>query len=248
MTAPGPLIFPGSRALAGWWQQLLPVRPRLLWVGHLLLHGVEALAWISRPRVLDPFNHFVLQALTLSDHTLPAVDQHVHLGLPVLGRVLERLRRGLVQTTSGIGWLPTTLGRHALERGVYPVLAPERRRFVFVQSSHPVPPQFLQLPDTVCVPHPAPEDWTFDPALLHEAVRRPMEWKQRRGFPLDVEAIIDPPDAEPASRGQEPLSVQAIPSTVEESAVGSADLPPPTPLRQSRRRGSEWSSIGRSSS
>src|SRR5262245_38032879 len=119
MTAAGPLVFPGSRVLAGWWQQLVPLRPQALWVGHLLLHHVEALAWVSRSRPLDDFARLVLRALGLArERTPPALESYLHLGPQALRQVLQRLQKeGLAQSTADGDWQPTALGRHGLEHG-----------------------------------------------------------------------------------------------------------------------------------
>src|SRR5260370_8398251 len=92
MTAVSPLVFPGSRTLAGWWKQFAPLQPRALWVGHLLLHRVEALAVLQLPSALDPVAHFVLQALAVADGgSLQALDQRLHLGLPLLRQLVRQL-------------------------------------------------------------------------------------------------------------------------------------------------------------
>src|SRR5262249_54488324 len=98
MTASAPLVFPGSRTLAGWWRQLTPWQPRTWWVGHILLHRIEALVELAPLTSLDPLHRLVLQALTLNG-SLPAerLDERLHLGRQLLGRLLCALQAdGLV--------------------------------------------------------------------------------------------------------------------------------------------------------
>src|SRR5580704_12091543 len=148
MTASAPLAFPGSRTLASWWRQFTALRPRGLWIGHLLLHRVEALVGLTRPCRPDPFHLLILKALTLTPGEPPErLDATLFLGRQVLGRVLAALHaEGLAQTDATGGWTATTLGRQAVEQGEYPRTLHERRAFSFVESTRPGrPPHFLNL-------------------------------------------------------------------------------------------------------
>src|SRR3954452_6774163 len=122
MTAPAPLAFPGSRSLAGWWRQLAPVQPRGLWIGHLFLHRIEALVSLVRPCRADPFQQLILKALALTaGETAAQLEQRLHLGRPILGRVLTGLQKeGLVRSSPDSPWRLTPAGRQALEHGEYP--------------------------------------------------------------------------------------------------------------------------------
>lgn len=235
MTAAGPLVFPGSRVLAGWWQQLAPGNPQALWVGHLLLHRIEAMVWTNRPRPLDRFAQLVLQSLTLSqERTVFALEQLLRLHPPILRQVLHRLQKeGLAQHSSSNEWQLTTLGRHALERSEYPSISHERRRFAFVQSTDlGRDPAFLNLNDTGCVPWPAPEDWSFDAALLQVCVGRPVEWKRRWGFPLEVEGILPQTSTDSANSHSEARSVAEEKSPTREQPEVAVPLPFPTPIAE----------------
>src|SRR5437773_1238084 len=109
MTAASPLAFPGARQLAGWWRLLAQRQPQAVWVGHLLLHHVEALVRVVHPRTLDRFHALVLQALTHSpDRTAPGVDRALHLGPQVLHRLLHGLAaEDLAAVGPGGEWAPT---------------------------------------------------------------------------------------------------------------------------------------------
>jgi hypothetical protein len=220
MTAAGPLVFPGSRVLAGWWQQLASFQPQAFWVAYLLVHQVEALVWKQQSQPLDRFRQLVLRALSLGEAPLPAVEERLHLSPQLLGRVLHQLEReGLACQQPSHAWRLSPLGRLAVERGEFPALRHERRRFAFLdcRRHEPIFLNLAHLPSTPCAP---PEDWAFDPAVLHNCVRQSSEWKERTGFPPDVEGVAVPPGSVAAASN--------LPAGGEEAVDGN--LPPPTPL------------------
>jgi hypothetical protein len=192
MTAAGPLAFPGSRVLAGWWPQLAPLRPRKLWAGHFLLHRVEALVEVSRPVGLDPFHRLVLQALDLVPQpTVPALDAQLHLGPQFLSRVLHGLRAdGLAEQGGAGAWQATALARQALHQGSYEQVHQERQVFHFLNAPRRAAPPFLDVRRPAAAPCAAPEGWAFDPAQLDACVRQPLEWKRQRGFPEEVRQVL----------------------------------------------------------
>lgn len=192
MTTVSPPAYPSSRILAGWWRQLSSWQPQAVWVGHLLLHQVEAQVRLTRPCYPDPSDLLLLQALTVTpEANLAALDQRLGLGRQMLMRWLRRLQtEELAARADGDCWVPTQLGRQALEHGAYPQAVRERRFFHFVEGESPgQPPRFLNLMGEGCVPWSAPEGWQFDGALLQACITQSPEWKRRHGFPLDVEAI-----------------------------------------------------------
>jgi hypothetical protein len=200
MTVAAPLLFPGSRTLSGWWRQLDPWRPRALWVGHLLLHRVEALVELSRPRRTDPILQLVLRALRLDDtadaRTVPErleeVERLLHLERPLLAQVVRRLEaEGLIQTRAG-RWL-TPLGDQAAEQGEYPQMARERRVFYFLDGTRTGRrPHFLPLKRPGHAAGPPPDGWNFDVADLDACLRQGAEWKRRHGFPEEVQELVPP--------------------------------------------------------
>jgi len=194
MTAGTSLAFPGSRVLAGWWKQLAHLKPRAVWLGHLLLHRVEALVAVQKPSRLDPLHSFILKALNLAPHgTVGELDSRLHLGQPLVRQFLRKLELDrLVQSDGRGNWSLTPLGRQSLEQGTYLQAGHERRAFYFVESEQPNRvPQFLNLKN-----HPAAMPWTpgpnleFDVRLLEAGLRQSLEWKQGRGFPLEVQEIL----------------------------------------------------------
>jgi hypothetical protein len=203
MTAAASLAFPGTRKLAGWWRQLAPYRPQALWVGYLLLHHVEALVRLSHARRLDSFTHFLLKALALngpappaasSAETLQRLDAHLHLGRQVLAQALRGLAaEGLAEAGPAGYWTLTTLGRQALERQEYPQVRHERRTFHFIDyrgETGRSSPHFLNLHNSTGIPWPAAEGVEFDVGTLQACLSQSPEWKQKHGFPLEVQEIL----------------------------------------------------------
>ncbi len=136
MTAAAALAFPGGRTLAGWWRQLAPWQPRNLWVGHLLLHRVEALVRLTRQMPLASLDHSLLQAMrVVRVPTAQALDECLRLGRQVLGQLLGQLgKSGLAEHNSAGHWTPTVLGGAALTTGHYAATSHERRAFYFRES------------------------------------------------------------------------------------------------------------------
>src|SRR5262249_16686382 len=147
MTAVSPLVFPGSRTLAGWWKHLAPLQPRAIWVGHLLLHRVEALAALQLVCRVDPLCLIILRVLALTGRgSLQDLDHRLHLGLPLLRQLLRYLEsEQLVLAEEEAGtWSLTGLGRQGLEQGSYMRVSHERRAFYFVENEQQAgPPHFL---------------------------------------------------------------------------------------------------------
>jgi hypothetical protein len=173
-------------------------------VGHLLLHRVEALAGLHLLSPLDPLSLFVLRALALTDPArLPELEARLHLGLPLVRELLRALERGqLVRPEEDGSWSVTAGGRRGIEQGSYTRPHYERRTFYFVENEQPAkPPHFLKLhKESPTLPWPGNNGSHFEPTLLQACMERPMEWKQRFGFPLEVQQILGPePVDAPAS-------------------------------------------------
>jgi hypothetical protein len=209
MTAETSLAFPGARVLAGWWKQLAIYQPRALWIGHLLLHRVEALVSLQETSRLDSLALFVLKTLSLASWgTLDELESRLHLGLSLLHRVLCRLQsESLLESNAQGIWSLTQVGRQSLELGAYPRACEKRRVFYFVEDERfHQGPQFVPLRDPrETEPWVAQEGWRFRPQFLEASFRQPREWKHRRGFPLDVLEILSgvPPRAEASARPEE---------------------------------------------
>jgi len=191
MTVEGALPFPGSRTLASWGRQLASWQPGALWVGHILLHRVEALVRRTVAVQLEPFQALVLKALAVRPaQSLQELQAHLHLDRQLLEGLLQALHRaGLAHSESG--WQTTDLGVRALGQGAHARDIHERQTFYFVEKQRSEgPPHFLALVDPPTQAWPAGSDWRFDVELLSACVKRPVDWKRRFGFPLDVEEIV----------------------------------------------------------
>jgi hypothetical protein len=196
MTAASPLVFPGGRVVAGWWRQLAPPPPRALWVGHFLLHRVEALVEVTRAAGLDRFSRLLLRALTLApSQSVPDLDARLHLGTQVLDRLLRRFQAEGLAEPGADGWASTDLARLALDQGYYPRTGQERLVFHFVDRPGPAggpppAPPLLPLRLPAESPWPAPEGWSFDPGWLDACLRQPEEWKRGHGFPVEARRVL----------------------------------------------------------
>jgi hypothetical protein len=191
MTAASPQVFPGSRVLAGWWRQLAPYQPRALWLGHFLLHRVEALLEVAGRAELDRFSRLVVQLLgTAPAQTVPDLDARLHLGPQVLGRVLSQLQGAGLADRSGGGWAATDLARQVVEHGAYTRVGYERRVLHFLDRPGAAAPPLLPLRRPFEAPCPPPEGWSFDPAWLDTCLRQPEEWKRQHGFPVEARRVL----------------------------------------------------------
>ena len=214
MTAVSPLLFPGSRSLAGWWKQLSFVSPRALWVGHLLLHRVEALAALQLVFRLDPILLFVLKALALvRRRTLQELDGQLHLGVPLVRQLLRHLEvEQLVLAEEDGTWSLTQLGSQAFIQGSYTRAGCQRRTFYFVENERSSqPPHFLNFRyQPAALAWPAVDGCRFEPAHLQACVHKPAEWKRGHGFPLEVQHILDNSSAQGSSTWPAPAWQRVI--------------------------------------
>lgn len=191
MTGVAPLVFPSGRTLAGWWRQLASWQPRAIWVGHLLLHQVEALVGLTRSCRPDPFTLLTLKALA-SGPTLAALEKRLHLERALVRQLLRQLEADrLAEAVPSDQWTLTPLGRQALDEGSYLGIGYQRRVFYFVESEESgQAPSYLHLAQPLCDPWPAAANWGFDVGLLEASIHRSTEWKQAHGFPQEVHSVL----------------------------------------------------------
>jgi hypothetical protein len=198
MTAASPLGFPGGRILATWWKQLAAWQPRSFWVAHLFLHRLEALSRIRKAWAVEPLLAFVLRALHLGPSLTPeALDGRLHLGVQAVRRLLSHLQaEGLAESGPDGSWQLTAAGRGAQEQGRYPKAGEERRQFLFLEceaeagSTRYLPADLTPGAAGANAASAPP----FDLRVLRSCLEQSPEWKERHGFPLDVEEIhfLDP--------------------------------------------------------
>lgn len=201
--------WPGSRVLLGWWRDLAGLKPQQVRLSRLLIHRVEALVVVRRPRPLDRWQRALLG---LAGARVPRGGELLSFlsDLQVDAQVLGQLIRDLIESgllhRNGDGlWQMTPTGRHALETGSVPVVAEERRTFAFVDNSAlGLPPHFLPLqlgPARLGGPPAlATAACSFQAASLEACLRQSPEWKARFHFPAEVEALLAPqPEELPAT-------------------------------------------------
>jgi hypothetical protein len=189
MTAAAPRTFPAPRTYHIWLRELAPLHPRRLWFSHLLLHRVEALVAVARPRRLEPMPLALLRGLFSSGPAAAlAAPDRLHFDRQFAAALLRELAdAGLVRREPD-AWALTDAGHQALPDGGYTARGRERRAFHFADVPGGAP-HFLPLTQTAG-PADVANSWSFDPAVLAETIRRPAEWKRRFGFPADVEALV----------------------------------------------------------
>jgi hypothetical protein len=160
-------------------------------VGHLLLHHVEALVAAERGPALDPFAAFSLRALAQSPATtLADLEGRLHLGLQVVGRLLDELAAaGLAEADAAGGWRASAAGRALAAGGEPRRTAFERRAFHFRDAP---PGEFVPIDGADGSAVAPPPGWSFDPAALRRCIEQPAAWKRGRRFPAEVRALLTP--------------------------------------------------------
>jgi hypothetical protein len=211
--------------LAGWWRQLASHKPQRLWFIDWLVHRFEVLSRCRRTEALHPLQLLILEGIRL-DSAGEAANSHSRiatakktgystnslqptsstaieiarrLGLDngvVSGLLLEAVRNGLAEASFEGGCALTEAGRAALASGHCTRVNFERRAF-YVGNE---PATFLPLTrhghaTSISEMPPAPLE------VLRACVDRPLEWKEKVGFPSEVVSIMDmsttlPPNTE----------------------------------------------------
>jgi hypothetical protein len=195
--------WPGSRVLLGWWRELAARKPQQLHLSRLLLHRVEALVQVRKPRLLDRWQRALLGLVGtrvpyggdfLSSFTDLQMDPQV------LGQFIRELTESGLLHKNGSGlWQMTPAGRHALQTGAVAISVEERRTLTFVDNSAlSRPPHFLPLSEGRVTDTPRSEDYPFEIASLESCIRQTLEWKARFHFPTEIESLLPPrPDESP---------------------------------------------------
>jgi hypothetical protein len=194
MTAAATRTFPGPRAYHNWLRELSSLQPRRLWLSHLLVHRVEALVAVARPGRLETFPLALLRRLFVSTSSAAVVAalERLHFDRQfVLPLLRELTAAGLLHADGGT-WTLTAAGQQALQQDAYTHRVQERRVFYFVDNPGGAP-RYLPLTHTAGPVVDLGGDWIFEPAHLRDCVQRATVWKQRIGFPVDVEAVLDEP-------------------------------------------------------
>lgn len=190
MTAVAP-SFPSGREIAGLWRQVNAPGTADCWIGHLLLHRIEAPVLLDTPAARLPLELATLRALAASQPAETAqLEQRLALGHALARRVLASLHKdNLILAAGGDSWRLSATGTRLVTGLSTPTEAVSRSVFYFLQ--HPdgkVAYVHLRRPGT---PLPAtPPNWNFTPQHLVECTLRSSEWKQTHHFPKAVVRIL----------------------------------------------------------
>jgi hypothetical protein len=225
---PALVSFPGSRELSGLCRQLASRATQPLWIAHLFLHHVEAPVWVRQTTSLDPLSAAALRAFeAVGACAASTVESMLGLGPAVTRRLLHDLATAqLIEPAAAHSWRASRAGRRAIGSQSSHQRALQRRDFHFVDALASDSPRFLPLAHAAGQPFVAPADWSFHPDVLRACISGPLEWKQRHGFPVDVEALLAPSDAaesaEPIPDWQHVILDRAETLTVAVSLTGEA--------------------------
>lgn len=214
------LAFPNSQTLAGWWRQLSARQPSALWVGHVRIHRIEALAEVLRNQSLDPLARYILTFFGLErsadafrdsrtsslreGHSVSLEDLESSLGLDpsLVRRVLAQLERdGLItpcqrSAEGSAAWSMTLPTARTLEQGSLTRTIRERQPFPFLEGwAAPRQLRFVNLSGPewgapAASLPPDPELPSFDLDVLKSCIRESPAWKQRHGFPEQVLRVV----------------------------------------------------------
>jgi hypothetical protein len=197
--------WPGSRVLLGWWREVAVRKPQQLHLSRLLLHHVEALVQVRKPRPLDRWQRALLGLVGTrvpygGESLSPFTD--LQMDPQMLGQFLRELTESGLLHRNGSGlWQMTAAGRHALETGAVTITVEERRTLTFVDNSAlGRPPHFLPLSRGHEPDSSRTEDHPFEIALLQTCIRQTPQWKARFHFPIEIEDLLPPrPDDSPSA-------------------------------------------------
>jgi hypothetical protein len=201
MKAAASELPPGPK-IADWMEQLKDRQPVSIRVGNVILHRVDALVFVTTLQRLDSLSAHVLNLLSVEPHPLSTERLGVILGLPpeVTRRILSALLDdGLIivgedSLSSKKTWSIPSAVRPIPGTGYRAHRSCERRVLTFLECADAArPAQYVN----VCGPEwgePVIDNLgglNFKRADIGVCIRQSLEWKQRRGFPLDIAALCE---------------------------------------------------------
>jgi hypothetical protein len=195
MTVASPPAPPNGRTLSGWWRQLASQAPSQLWFVDWPILRVDALVRVRRGATFDPLQRFLLEMLSCNAATTAELGTGTGFGEPFVRHHLTLLRkRGLVASAAE-RWSITELGRAAVASGECVAHALERRTFSLLLPERPGEfPVYVPI-HTSGTPLPIPAG-AFDLSHLNRFIHQSARWKELFDFPREIEAIIQPGDAD----------------------------------------------------
>ncbi len=143
MTVAPPPTWPASRVLASWWPHLDRLRPRSLWLYHLLLHRVEAPVVIAPPADQERLARLLLEVLASPPPsggplTTTCLAARLHFDPQVLRRLLADLESaGLVRSAPAEqGWSLSPAGEQVAAGPRAPTRDPASSLWTDLQHPH----------------------------------------------------------------------------------------------------------------
>ena len=208
------LAFPGSRTLAGWWQQLAIYRPVSLSAGYIFLHRLEAPALWQEARLVDPLLLLVVDAVSVEQAhggaaravSFDQIQGRLRLEVGVVRRLIRTLHQAnLIGSERALdGRNPSlrvsALGHEALRSGTIPARAWRREVFTFIENLSPAgerlaAPHFLRLAAATGAAWQSGAETAIDVSFLRACLAQPSAWKALFGFPQEVAAFPEPGSA-----------------------------------------------------
>lgn len=196
-----------------------------MWIGHLLMHHVEASVRVLQAEVLEPISAAVLRALRVfGPATSSGLDRPLGLGTSFVQRLLAGLAAdSLADQVSPDTWRITPKGEETVQSGFGVRTVDQRRVFHFLHAHCQQAGNFLPLAQCHGVPCPMSGTWTFSASLLRECIEQSSEWKRQHQFPEDVQALLAFGEGNPENQHWH----HVILDSAERISVGLALIHPP---------------------
>ena len=160
------------------------------------VHTVEACVAVSRQEVVDEVELFVLKAIDLLQGSdLDGINGLLHIGRQIIYQIAAKMIRDetLSQDAHGV-YTVTAAGYDAIQKGKITKLEQRRMLFHFIDNSM----EFVKFSDAGLKrlidinADETPSEWRFEIDYLKGCINRPLEWKQRRQFPMEIQDIVEP--------------------------------------------------------
>jgi len=154
------------------------------------VHEIEASVAVERHEGISQLDYFLLKALALSNGTLEAMNDILHLGRQALRQFLtSHCAQGTVSTDDGVLFALTEKGRAAVESGTTVTTAVERRTFHFLDGSF----TYISIQDGRGLRALNwATDWHFETAVLKDWIACDDNLKRAVGFPAEVRELVSP--------------------------------------------------------
>lgn len=189
MIPAGVTANPPGRVLAAWWHQLDCHAPRRLWFADLIIRRLDVAVRQSRRAAIDSLHRLLLSAVGTATPATPAqLSKRLGLNDNLLRLMMsELIALDLIRVDPGGAWIATEAGIRAAAQGQISIPEYERQVFHLLADTHAYLPLRAEGSPVVL------DDDALD-ALesLRASVARPLTWKQARGFPEEVDAILGP--------------------------------------------------------